>query len=84
VKWFSDEKGFGFIVPDDGGSDLFVHHSNIDMQGFRTLTDGMKVQYEPGQGKKGRWRSSSVWFGAGTWQSCRLLVSGLDDALARA
>jgi CspA family cold shock protein len=53
VKWFSDEKGYGFIVPDDGGSDLFVHHSNIDMQGFRTLSDGQKVLYEPSQGKKG-------------------------------
>jgi CspA family cold shock protein len=53
VKWFSAEKGFGFIVPDDGGKDLFVHHSNIDSSGFRSLTDGQRVQYEPGQGKKG-------------------------------
>jgi len=53
VKWFSDEKGYRFIVPDDGGSDRFVHHSNIEMQGFRTLQDGMKVVYEPSQGKKG-------------------------------
>ncbi|MBI4556908.1 MAG: cold-shock protein [Candidatus Hydrogenedentes bacterium] len=53
VKWFSAEKGYGFIVPDDGGKDLFVHHSNIDMPGFKTLEDGQKVQYEPGQGKKG-------------------------------
>jgi CspA family cold shock protein len=53
VKWFSAEKGFGFIVPDDGGKDLFVHHSNIDSSGFRSLTDGQRVQYESGQGKKG-------------------------------
>lgn len=53
VKWFSAEKGFGFIVPDDGGKDLFVHHSNIDSQGFRTLADGQRVSYEAGQGRKG-------------------------------
>jgi CspA family cold shock protein len=53
VKWFNDEKGYGFITPDDGGDDLFVHHSNIQMTGFRTLKDGQHVQYEPGQGKKG-------------------------------
>lgn len=53
VKWFSDKKGYGFIVPEDGGEDLFVHHSNIEMDGFRTLTDGMAVEYEPAQGQKG-------------------------------
>lgn len=53
VKWFSAEKGFGFIVPEDGGKDLFVHHSNIDMGGFKSLQDGQKVEYEAGQGKKG-------------------------------
>lgn len=53
VKWFSAEKGFGFIVPEDGGKDLFVHHSNIDMSGFKSLQDGQKVEYEAGQGKKG-------------------------------
>jgi len=53
VKWFSDEKGYGFITPDDGGSDLFVHHSNIEMRGFRRLKDGQKVTYEAIQGKKG-------------------------------
>ena len=53
VKWFSDEKGYGFIVPDDGGKDLFVHHSNIDMSGFRSLREGQKVEFEPAEGKKG-------------------------------
>jgi len=53
VKWFNDEKGYGFITPDDGGEDLFVHHSNISMNGFRSLKDGQKVTYEPGQGRKG-------------------------------
>ena len=53
VKWFNDRKGFGFITPDGGGDDLFVHHSNIAGEGFRTLRDGDKVEYEAAQGKKG-------------------------------
>lgn len=53
VKWFSNEKGYGFIVPDDGGKDLFVHHTNVQMDGFRTLQEGQKVEYQPTQGKKG-------------------------------
>ncbi|MCI0499502.1 MAG: cold-shock protein [Planctomycetales bacterium] len=53
VKWFDEKKGFGFIIPEDGGADLFVHHSNIVTEGFRTLKDGQKVQFEPAQGKKG-------------------------------
>ena len=53
VKWFSDEKGFGFITPDDGGKDLFVHHSSIQADGYRSLTEGAKVSYEAGQGQKG-------------------------------
>lgn len=53
VKWFNDQKGFGFIAPEGGGDDIFVHHSNIDAQGYRSLTEGQKVEYEPGQGRKG-------------------------------
>lgn len=53
VKWFNDKKGYGFITPDEGGDDLFIHHSNIEMDGFKTLHDGQKVNFESGQGKKG-------------------------------
>ena len=53
VKWFSDEKGFGFITPDEGGKDLFVHFSNISGNGFRTLAEGAKVSYEAEVGPKG-------------------------------
>ena len=53
VKWFSDEKGFGFIVPDDGSKDLFVHHSGIVGEGHRTLAEGAKVSYEAEQTPKG-------------------------------
>jgi len=53
VKWFNEKKGFGFISPDDGGEDLFVHHSQISSTGYATLNQGQKVDYEVGQGKKG-------------------------------
>jgi len=53
VKWFNDRKGFGFITPDDGGDDLFVHHSNIESEGFRTLKEDQAVEYEVGEGKNG-------------------------------
>lgn len=53
VKWFNDQKGFGFITPEGGGDDLFIHHSNILADGFKTLTEGARVEYETGQGRKG-------------------------------
>ena len=53
VKWFSEQKGYGFITPDGGGEDVFVHHSNIVMDGFRTLRENQEVEYTPGQGRKG-------------------------------
>ena len=53
VKWFDDRKGFGFIVPDDGGNELFVHHSDIEMEGFKKLDDGQAVEFEVGEGQKG-------------------------------
>ena len=53
VKWFNSSKGFGFIAPDDGGDDLFVHHSEIKTDGYASLDEGQSVQFEVGQGKKG-------------------------------
>src|SRR5215212_5937640 len=53
VKWFSDEKGFGFITPEDGGKDLFVHHTGINGSGFKTLAEGAKVSYDAESGPKG-------------------------------
>jgi cold shock protein len=53
VKWFNATKGFGFITPDGGGQDLFVHHSEIQMQGYRELPEGQRVEFEITQGKKG-------------------------------
>ncbi len=53
VKWFSDDKGFGFITPDDGGRDLFVHFSGIAGDGYRSLAEGAKVSYEEEAGPKG-------------------------------
>ena len=53
VKWFSDEKGFGFITPDEGGQDAFVHFSAIQGDGFRTLAEGARVEYDLEEGQKG-------------------------------
>ena len=53
VKWFNDEKGYGFISPDEGGEDLFVHHTGIAGSGFKSLDEGAKVTYEATRGRKG-------------------------------
>jgi CspA family cold shock protein len=53
VKWFSDEKGYGFVTPDDSGKDLFVHHNDIEGSGFKSLAEGAKVEYEAEAGDKG-------------------------------
>jgi CspA family cold shock protein len=53
VKWFNDEKGYGFISPDEGGEDLFVHYTGISGNGFRSLEEGTRVSYEATRGKKG-------------------------------
>ncbi|NQT01529.1 MAG: cold shock domain-containing protein [Planctomycetes bacterium] len=53
VKWFNGKKGFGFIQPDDSSEDLFVHHSEIKTEGYATLDEGQRVEFEIGEGKKG-------------------------------
>ena len=53
VKWFNSEKGFGFIAPEDGSADVFVHYSEIQSGGFRTLEENQRVEFEVGQGTKG-------------------------------
>jgi CspA family cold shock protein len=53
VKWFNDQKGYGFITPEDGSKDLFVHHTAIQGEGFKSLRDGQSVEFEVAQGPKG-------------------------------
>ena len=53
VKWFNESKGFGFIAPDDGSDDLFVHHTSIIAEGFRNLNEDQEVEFDVGQGDKG-------------------------------
>jgi cold shock protein len=53
VKWFNDAKGYGFISPDEGAKDLFVHHTNIAGSGFKSLSEGQKVEFESREGAKG-------------------------------
>jgi cold shock protein len=58
VKWFNDAKGFGFVTPEDGSSDLFVHFSAIQMGGFKTLKEGQRISFETVQGQKGKQASN--------------------------
>ena len=60
VKWFNDQKGYGFITPEDGSKDVFVHHSAIQGEGFRSLSEGQTVEFEVTQGPKGAQASNVV------------------------
>lgn len=60
VKWFNPDKGFGFIAPDEGGDDLFVHFSEIQTEGFKTLDEGAKVEFDIGAGRDGKKQAVNV------------------------
>ena len=60
VKWFSDQKGYGFVTPEDGSKDVFVHHSSIQGDGFKSLSEGQSVEFEVTQGPKGPQASNVV------------------------
>ena len=59
MKWFSEEKGYGFVSPDEGGEDLFVHYTGIEGEGYRSLAEGERVSYEPIRGRKGEQAESA-------------------------
>ena len=60
VKWFNDSKGYGFLTPSDGGKDLFVHMSEINMDGFKTLKEGQEVAFDEGVSDKGPWATNVI------------------------
>ena len=83
VKWFNDDKGYGFVAPDDGSKDVFVHHSAIGGEGFKSLAEGAKVEYEVEQGPKGpqakqrQRRRFGLSFGGRTAMGCAPFLTGV-------